>query len=126
VSRCRNGSKQARKDAIIYYEREAALERVKAAGAIMDRIRDEPNMPEPDLQLSVASATLLAAADALFGNLLGRGEEGEEEGEEDDDDDDDDDDFGGGSHLAPPGRRDSDFGPPPPPPPSGQLLGLRV
>ena len=30
-------------------EREAALERVKAAGAIMDRIRDEPNMPEPAL-----------------------------------------------------------------------------
>ena len=76
---------------LLYAER--AANKLKKADAIMDRIRDDPHMPDPDLQLSVASGMLLAAADVLFGDAesdLGEqlDMEVEEEGDEDDDYDD--------------------------------------
>ena len=47
--------------------REAALAQIAATTAICQRMRNEPTMPEADLQLSVASAAGLAAGTALLG-----------------------------------------------------------
>ena len=66
---------------LLYAER--AANKLKKADAIMDRIRDDPHMPDPDLQLSVASGMLLAAADVL----LDFHEESEDEGEGNEPDD---------------------------------------
>jgi len=69
ISRCRNGSKQARKNAIIYYEREAMLAQARAAAETARRAGEMPTpLLTPDRDLRVASELALEAAKALLGD----------------------------------------------------------
>lgn len=118
MSRCKNGSKQARKNAILYYEREAALAQLATNRETANRVLTDPSILEPDLQLSTATATTLAAAHALLGGLLGEADEAadEDEGKQESDSDEGEEESGDDCDCccdSGPHRRDNHFGPGP-------------